>query len=283
MEIITDASDLTTSRNFNYGDGCFTTIRVSNGYPEFLGEHIKRLQDDTACLGIDFSLWDQLIKALEEVSAKQPKSVVKILISRGFGGRGYDPAAVINPTAYITSHPMPQLSASPLSLAVANGYLSSQPLFAGAKHCNRLENVMFKQQANAIGVDDVICLDQSQHIVETSSANLFWYSKGQWHTPKIKNSGVSGVLRKQLIACFDQHKIPYKVGHYKIVDLLNADTVIVCNAVRHILPVAKIKLSTSNHATSDIPNEKDTLCPANQQFSSLQKKWDEYLSTMHQW
>ena len=282
MQIIRDDASLTSNRNFNYGDGCFTTMRVVSGQVEFLSAHLQRLQNDSAMLMILNVDWSSLTSVIENTAKDMHQGVLKVLICRGQGGRGYDPSGVEDVLVYCSQYPMPNVSLEPLSIAIAQGYLSTQPMLAGAKHCNRLENVLFKQQANSLSVDDVICLDHKQNVIEASSANILWHCQGQWHLPEIENAGVAGILRAQLIASFKLFNVPFAVGKYSVNDLTKADTLVLCNCVRHLQAVAKLYLPNNCSQNNIDVLEDKTICFPNSEFDRLLQHWQAYISQVIQ-
>ena len=280
MQIICDGTSITSNRNFNYGDGCFTTMRVASGHVEFLSAHLQRLQRDAKTLMITNLDWPKLMTVTEGIARDMVQGVLKILICRGQGGRGYDPSGVEDALVYCTQYPMPTLSTQPLSVAIGQGYLSTQPMLAGTKHCNRLENVLFKQQANNLSVDDVICLDHEQSVVEATSANILWHHQGRWHIPEITNAGVAGILRAKLIESFTLLNVPFVVGKYTISDLVKADTLVLCNCVRHLQAVSHLHFPTHDFAVKAVEIEDNTVCYANTEFDRLQHHWQMYLSQL---
>ena len=77
-----------SDRSFQYGDGIFSTIRVKNGQLQFWPFHWQRLQSSMQRLG--FAPLDEAeVKTAAKAQISQSEQVVKILVSRGHGGRGY--------------------------------------------------------------------------------------------------------------------------------------------------------------------------------------------------
>ena len=229
-------------RAFNYGDGFFATMRCAHHSIQLLDLHIQRLKSDARRLGFSIDNWDELVEQLEASALLcQSESVIKVLISRGEGGRGYSQMTAQHPIALISTGLLPS-NPSSLRVSVAQGFLAEQPLLAGIKHLNRLEQVLFKRQADELGLDDVLCLDIHQHLIETSSANLFWYKDGKWFTPELSRCGVNGVFRQFLLALFSEYGIDCMIGEFGIHELVSADSVFVCNAVRGMIPVGELLL-----------------------------------------
>jgi 4-amino-4-deoxychorismate lyase len=79
-------------RALQYGDGCFTTMAFRNARLEFFGSHINRLKLACKTLHIDFDKWIELECCIFNVLKTADDCVVKVIITRGVGGRGYSPA-----------------------------------------------------------------------------------------------------------------------------------------------------------------------------------------------
>ncbi|MDZ7903220.1 MAG: hypothetical protein U5L01_12045 [Rheinheimera sp.] len=77
--------------------------------------------------------------------------MLKIVVSRGHGGRGYSAKGIEAADIYVTTSPLPVFSAvqSGIKLGVAKLQLGIQPLLAGIKHCSRLETVLAKTGSRA--------------------------------------------------------------------------------------------------------------------------------------
>ncbi len=95
-----------SDRATQFGDGCFTTARVIDGKVSLLSAHIQRLQDACQRLMISCDFWPQLEQEMKTLAAEQQNGVLKVVISRGSGGRGYStlnsgPATrILSVTAY---------------------------------------------------------------------------------------------------------------------------------------------------------------------------------------
>jgi 4-amino-4-deoxychorismate lyase len=258
-------------------------MRISGGNVEFLAAHISRMQRDTAQLYINGVDWQRVLDSLEEQAAELGNGVLKTIITRGEGGRGYGVQGVDAPHIFIYHYAEPAPLPHDLELAVADGYLASQPLLAGAKHNNRLENILFKRQAEQLGVADVICLDAQQRIIETSSANIFVHVKGRWLTPKLDICGVAGVMREQVLACFALHDIPCEVLDVYCSDLFNATSVFMCNAVRHLVPIHSLKIPLKGACLDSLSPNTESIVFDNTPFADVDKLWQQYLQQQQVW
>ncbi|WP_342808157.1 aminodeoxychorismate lyase [Alteromonas sp. M12] len=230
-----------SDRIATYGDGCFTTMCVTNNKIELLNAHIARLKEGCARLKIDFTNWHSLQGKLEQFGLIHENQVIKAVISRGYGGRGYDTAGVTSPHCYLSVSDMPKhyadLSRQGLTLGLSTIQLAKQPLLAGIKHLNRLEQVLIKHEMRNMQVDDVIVCDTDSHVIECSAANLFWRKGTQWFTPNLDNCGVSGVMRNHIVDVMGKSKVPLAISNHPLQSLLDCDEAFISNSLMKIIKV----------------------------------------------
>lgn len=206
--------------------------------PEHWPLHLARLQDTAARLGISVADWPKVTQAvtaaIAAVNAKN--TVLKIQISRGEGNRGYSPAGIAPAKIYVSHGPLPDYSRwqqQGITLALAELKLAVQPALAGLKHCNRLEQVLLKQEANRREVDDLLVCDQQGYVTEAIAANLFLHRAGRWYTPELRRAGVAGVMRSYLL--LNQPDI--EQVNWQLADLANVDAMVLSNALMGLIPV----------------------------------------------
>lgn len=224
-------------RSFNYGDGIFTTMQVRDGSIQLWPLHLQRLQRSAEQLGFGVIDW---LRVQQQVQAAitAAEQVIKLLVSRGEGGRGYAPAEAGAPGIYISASPMPDYRLAQqqgISLAIATLQLAVQPLLAGLKHNNRLEQVLLKQELASTDADDLLVLDQQGFITEVSAANVFLHRDGNWHTPELQRAGVAGVMRQHILQQANIAQV-----NWGITELASVDAIFICNALMGIVPVRSI-------------------------------------------
>src|SRR5688572_16247410 len=128
-------------RGLNYGDGLFETALMRNGEVRFLDAHLQRLRDGCNRLRIDFPV--ELAADIATLSSAHREGVLKIVVTRGAGGRGYRPEPNSQTHRILTVHPVPAPSRSAgLTLRWCETHLSRNLTLAGMKHLNRLEQVL---------------------------------------------------------------------------------------------------------------------------------------------
>lgn len=190
-------------RGLAYGDGLFATMRVANNKVMFLNSHLVRLQDGAERLGFFWQAKQNLLNELTEIASTQDNICIKLLLTRGEGGRGYQAPSAVTPMLIVSVHSIPDIynvwHSRGVKLFSSTVKLASQPLLAGIKHLNRLEQVLIKSTQLTADCDDWLVKDQQGNIVESSAGNLFFIKNKQVSTPRLSFCGVSGVMREQVI------------------------------------------------------------------------------------
>ena len=110
----TDAVVPLNDRGFLLGDGLFETIRVANGKPFRLAQHLERLTRGAEFLKINppftpreiHKYTDQLIAQNELAD-----SILRVTLTRGVGARGFSPKNSGAPTLALTLHSLPPQNA----------------------------------------------------------------------------------------------------------------------------------------------------------------------------
>lgn len=246
-----------TDRGLNYGDGLFETIRIQRGQPRFWQSHIDRLEVGCKALGIHRPDQSLLLREVQTVMAGRTEGVVKIILTRGVpeyrAARGYDPQVECMPSRIVTAHALPRgiesdvegqarerdSSHSPagLRVRVCTLRLATQPVLAGIKHLNRLEQVMARGEWNDPEISEGILLDNDDYVVCGTASNIFLVAGDLMMTPRLDRCGVRGVMRGEIIKAFkarcEQRRITLDM-------LQEADEVFLCNSVRGVMPVHRV-------------------------------------------
>jgi len=230
-------------RGLAYGDGLFETIKVKNGQPLLLDKHLKRLQ--LGCTRLYLSLDFVALKAeLLRFAAILDKGVAKLIITRGDGQRGY--AAPESPSARrillgsaLPNYP-PQNAEQGVQLFPCQTRLAFQPLLAGLKHLNRLEQVLARAEWQSADYAEGLLCDYSGRVIEGVFSNLFMVKDGQLLTPDLSRCGVAGVMRAHLLELAEQSHIPHRICDISQEELLAAEEVFLCNSLYGIWPVRRL-------------------------------------------
>ncbi|MBB6092100.1 4-amino-4-deoxychorismate lyase [Povalibacter uvarum] len=228
-------------RGLNYGDGLFETALLRDGMVRFADAHLQRLEQGCNRLGIRFSRSD-VERDIARIASEAREGVLKVVVTRGVGGRGYrgDPSA---PTRRIvTLHPLPSsYPVEGLTVRWCELRLSRNPLLAGMKHLNRLEQVLAQNEWQDPDVAEGLMLDTEGELVCGTSSNVFIVRNGALLTPDLKFSGVRGVMRAQVLRAAQQLGWTSSEEPLWPHDLDDVSEVFVTNAVRGIRSVAALE------------------------------------------
>lgn len=224
-------------RGIVYGDGLFETMRAHAGTIPWWDRHWARLAAGAARLHLPLpagSLVSDEVARMLHCAAGD--AVVRLLVTRG-AGRGYAPATDATPTWVLSLHSLPQPSARGMRLHWCETRLALQPALAGLKHCNRLEQVLARREVATAdpGADEGLMRSTAGDVVCATAANLFVLDDAGWWTPPVDRCGVAGVCRGFLLAEAGARERRLSAG-----DVESAHALVLCNAVRGILPVARL-------------------------------------------
>lgn len=227
-------------RAVHYGDGVFETILIKNQQAVLWQQHLQRLRDACQRLSIPLDIAALEHEAQQIIATHKEDCVLKIIVSRGCGGRGYAPPSSPNPSRILQIHPLAaDYTTHPIRGIKAwkcHHPLSANPVLAGIKHLNRLDQVMASCELPADYQEGLMC-DLNGHLVEGIKSNVFLRRNDRWMTPELDMCGVAGIMRAWLLTHADQ----VHVGRIPTQDVLAAQEMFVCNSVFGIWPVVQLQ------------------------------------------
>lgn len=230
-----------SDRGFTYGDGLFETCRVVGKDIPLWDLHRKRLQASLSRLFISVDLdqvevyWRELLK-----KATSDNQVLKIVITRGEGGRGYGFSSDMQPTVVCSIHQLPQFSEKSVTLNLCETRLSCSQALAGIKHLNRLDSVLIRAECQSKGWDDALAANEHGMLIETSHSNVFFKIDGRWVTPRIDYSGVKGVMREFVLSELSSIVGEIVEEDVQLNHLSRVQAAFCTNSLRGIVPVSKL-------------------------------------------
>ena len=221
-------------RGLAYGDGLFETMRASGGVLPWWPRHRARLLAGADRLAIPRPSDARLEAALDAALRACPEGVVKLVLTRGVGARGYAPPDDAVPTLIASAAPAPLAATGPITVDLLDLRLGLQPALVGLKHLNRLEQVLGAREAARRGLDDGLMADADGHVTCSTRANLFARIDGRWITPPVDRAGVAGIARGVLLDHWTPGGGP-RVAPLPIAALARLEALVLVNAVRGIL------------------------------------------------
>lgn len=222
-------------RGLAYGDGLFETMRAHDGDVHWWPAHWRRLERGAHAIGI--ALPDQArVRHEAQALLDGAGGVLKLIVTRGVGGRGYAPFDASSPHWILSRHDAPPAApADGLTLRWCDTRLAAQPALAGIKHCNRLEQVLARAEWRDADVHEGLMRSTEGDVVSATAANLFVLHDGRWTTPAVDRCGIAGVCREWAIDALQARE-----ARLAVTEVEAAEAVFLCNAARGILPVARL-------------------------------------------
>lgn len=239
-------------RGLCYGDGFFETFFYSNGTLQNWSYHWARMVKSADILRMtlpDPSVFFADLESLEKKIDTDGNCVVKIVITRGVGGRGYSPSSckVINRLMYSDSLPdYKSLRKTGVDVSLLNTRLEAEGKIAGLKHLNRLNQIMAKMELEERDTREGILCNQDGYVREGVSSNIFIIKNQSIITPPLNDCGVAGVLRSKVIHVSPKYHTPVIEKNFTIEELLDADEVFFTNSLLGVCPVTSIEGETYN-------------------------------------
>jgi 4-amino-4-deoxychorismate lyase len=232
-------------RGLQYGDGVFETMRVGQGRIRLLDYHLERLYEGCGRLDIRAPHANKLKRELVKHAASCADAVLKLIVTRGIGQRGYRSSGRERCTRVISLHALPRSWAhaalEPKRLRMCRTPLGSNPALAGLKTLNRLESVLARAEWRDARVWDGLMRDAEGNVICGTMSNLFIKRGPFLLTPMLDRCGIAGVMRRWVLEQAGALGLRALEGRLRWEELAEAEEAFVTNAIAGIVPIAVIK------------------------------------------
>ena len=233
---------------FLYGDGVFEGIRVYDGRPFKLPEHLRRLIDSQRIVGLRATRTvAELSNIVQETCAANQRAIsyLRLTVTRGPGPIALDPTAPPQPTIVCLPAEMVPFPPSVLQhglrvIVAATRRTSPSALSPRAKTLNYLNNAMAKLEALHRGAGDALMLGDHGFVTEASSSNVFVLSNGALRTPPPSAGILLGITRDVILSLAHDLGVPAKEEMLTRDDLYTADECFLTGTASEIVPVIEI-------------------------------------------
>lgn len=236
-------------RGLHFGDGVFETIACLAGRPRFLALHLERLTRGCQVLGIPAPGARLLREEIEGLAAGAQRSIVKLIVTRGPAAvRGYAISGSERATRLTIRYPWPVedpvLWRQGVSVRMAAVRLGENPALAGLKHCNRLEQILARNEPRAEEAAEALMLSRSGKLISGTMTNVFLVD-GPAHAPRLRTPaidccGVAGVMRRVVWREAARAGLPVEESELWPADLASASEIFLTNARVGIWPVRRL-------------------------------------------
>jgi 4-amino-4-deoxychorismate lyase len=220
-------------RGLQYGDGVFETMRVCDGRIRLLDLHLQRLHGGLKRLGI--KSYAAIGTELRRIASREGEGVLKLIVTRGVGARGYRPDTALTPRRIVSFEPLPamplQADQEAVRIRVCRTLLGRNPALAGLKTLNRLESVLARSEWTQPGIWEGLLQDEDGNFVSGTMSNLFLRRGPVLITPSLQHCGVAGVMRRWILRTAPALKLRVVQRLVTWKDLESAEEVFMSNAV----------------------------------------------------
>jgi len=233
-------------RGLQYGDGVFETMRVRGRRVRLLEFHLERLLEGCRRLAIRAPSAAALRREIAARAALHPDAVLKLIVSRGAGERGYRPSGRERATRVLSLDPLPSAARAlpAVRVRMCETPIGSNPALAGLKTLNRLESVLARSEWRGAEVWEGLMRDLDGHVVCGTMSNLFLRRGSTLMTPVLDRCGVAGVMRRWVLGEARNLRLRAWQGRLSWDTIGEAEEVFMTNAVAGIVSVALIEHGT---------------------------------------
>src|SRR5437660_7010140 len=164
------------------GDGVFEVIRVYDGQPFALEEHLRRLE--RSALNLRLALDLEAVRAdasrlLEHSGAGPDHELLRIVVTRG--GRRL---LLTEPL-----HPAPEY------IRLASVTYSPTRVLDGVKSLSYAANMLATRLARERGADEALLVTPHGRVLEAPTSSIFWVRDGEIFTPPLSEHILASITR----------------------------------------------------------------------------------------
>jgi len=231
------------NRAFQYADGLFESVRVINGCPCFLDNHLNRLKQGLEgfkiLVGPEFS-YEVLEQQILELLLKNQISEggrIRVTVSRagaGFYSPESDSGVDYLIQAERTDSNRFTLNDRGLVVDIYTELRKQVNHLACFKGINSQIFIMASIFAKEKGIDNALITNDKDVIIEAANSNIFIVSNGVLYTPPLEDGCLGGTMRMEVINTALRNDIKVYETSLRPQNLLVADELFLTNAIQGI-------------------------------------------------
>jgi 4-amino-4-deoxychorismate lyase len=233
-----------SDRGLAYGDGLFETMAAADGRLRWLDYHLERLAAGCQRLALGPLDHAEIRAEIATHCPRAGRAVIKLIVTRGPGARGYPPPERSQPTRILGISSWQGCPRSHytegIRVRVCELRIGESPALAGLKHLCRLEQVLAQIELRGHDVAQGLLLDTSGYVVGGTSSNVFAVRGIHLLTPSLTRNGIAGVMRRVVLETAADVGLTTVESNLTLRELQRADELFMTNALLGILPVAKL-------------------------------------------
>jgi len=234
---------------FLFGEGVYEVMRTYRQRPFLYEPHMRRLRASADRIALPLPTSDAEIReriGATIAAAQLPaEAYIRLLVTRGVGEIGYDPANCPAPTVVIIVKPHVELPREAYTEGVKialvsvlrNHPESVNPLI---KSNNLLNNALAMQEALKRGAAEALMKNHRGELAECAMSNIFLVSGGAVRTPPTTAGLLAGVTRAFVLELAAKTGIRAFEETLREEDAATADEIFFTSTTREIVPVVRL-------------------------------------------
>jgi branched-chain amino acid aminotransferase len=203
------------------GDGAFEVIRLYEGRPFALADHLDRLERSAAAIELEFdrgALENEIEALLAELGGAEGQ--LRLIVTRG--GRRLAMTEPIPPHAE--------------TVRLATVTYAPSVILNGVKSLSYAANMQATRLAQAQGADEAVLVHPEGTVLEPPTSSIFWVSpQGALRTPALDNGVLESITRDRLVKA-----LKVETGAWPVADLHAAQEAFLASTTREIQAVSAI-------------------------------------------
>jgi branched-chain amino acid aminotransferase len=203
------------------GDGAFEVIRLYEGTPFALADHLDRLERSSAAIELEFdrtALEREIDALLAELGSADGQ--LRLIVTRG--GRRLAMTEPIPPHAE--------------TVRLATVTYAPSVILNGVKSLSYAANMQATRLAQSQGADEAVLVRPDGTVLEPPTSSIFWVSpQGSLRTPALDNGVLESITRDRLVKA-----LHVETGAWPVADLHAAHEAFLASTTREIQAISAI-------------------------------------------
>jgi len=229
------------------GDAVWEGLRVYDGRVFKLHEHLARLESSAKALAFaTIPSRDSVIDAIgETLRANDMRDHVHIRLTLTRGVKitsGMDPRLnQAGPTLIVLAeHKAPVYEKTGLRLITSSiRRFPPDCLDPKIHHCNLIQSILAKIEANNAGADDALMLDQRGFVAETNATHVFIVTEAKVETSRLL-ACPEGITRETVLDLCARHGIPHSERDVSLTEVYRADEMFCTGTMGELAPIVEV-------------------------------------------
>jgi branched-chain amino acid aminotransferase len=231
-----------------YGDGVFEGIRLYNKCIFKLEEHLIRLEMSAKALMLEIPMdREALSKAVCDTCTANglENGYIRLVVTRGVGNLGLSIKNCNQPQIIIIAdniqlYPKEYYEKGLKIITVPTRRNNSAALPPMIKSLNYLNNILAKIEAQNLGYQEAIMLNDQGYVAECTGDNIFMLKDGAIYTPKIASGSLKGITREVVIDIAKELEIELIETEMTRYDTWIADEMFLTGTAAELIPIVEV-------------------------------------------